>query len=667
MKRAKNLSQICLQLGVGIVGVGLYATPVHASTSGLVISEYRVRGPNGANDEFIEIANTGPAHTVESSSGTGYGIAASDAVVRCSIPDGTVIPQFGHYLCVNSVGYSWGSYPAGVGLLASGDATFATDIPDNSGIALFSTDVPLDFSLVTRMDAVGATTTDALYREGLGHPSIVPFSIDSSFYRNLSTPSISVPGFATLTPGLAEDTDDNATDFVWVDTNGTSAGAGQRLGSPGPENLSSPVTGGGLVVSLLDACVDASTAPNFVRDLTSDPAHNATFGTVEYRRTITNNTDQPLTRLRLRVADQRTFPAPSGVSDMRSTSSVDTVVTVDRSPCDGTTSDVPVVGTTLEREVSQPNGGGFNGSLSVTLAVPLAVGASIDVRVHMGLQQIGLDSFTFVAEALPGGGDASPVLFCMGATVVDDIATFCITPTATNDDYIVTADSLLTVLASEGVLANDLDLDSIVTDVVVESSTSDGTLTLAADGSFTYLPDPGFVGVDTFSYFISDGNSSSPPAVATITVEEALGGTSESGGGSSSDDAGSESEGSTTDVGSTEGSSTTDVGTTEGGTTDVGTTEGGSTEGGSTEGGTTDIGDDSTGGGDSSTIGGTTVSPTDTGAGSSDSEGSSEDTADGEALGDNGGCSCSTDGDGGLAPLGMLALGFVGITRRRRR
>jgi len=42
----------------------------------------------------------------------GYGVAASDGVLRCTIPNGTVIPARGHFLCVNSVGYSLGSYPA---------------------------------------------------------------------------------------------------------------------------------------------------------------------------------------------------------------------------------------------------------------------------------------------------------------------------------------------------------------------------------------------------------------------------------------------------------------------------------------------------------------------------------------------------------------------------
>jgi len=114
--------------------------PAVTATAGqLIISEFRVRGPSGANDEFIEIYNaSGADHTVAASSGTGYGVAASDGTVRCSIPNGTVIPNRGHYLCTNSVAYSLGSYPAGNGTTATGDATYTTDIPDNAGIALFN-------------------------------------------------------------------------------------------------------------------------------------------------------------------------------------------------------------------------------------------------------------------------------------------------------------------------------------------------------------------------------------------------------------------------------------------------------------------------------------------------------------------------------------------------
>jgi len=79
----------------------------------LIISEFRVRGPNGANDEFIEIYNDNDSdHTVTAISGTGYAIAASDGVVRCNHPKRYVIPARGHWLCTNSVGYSLAAYPS---------------------------------------------------------------------------------------------------------------------------------------------------------------------------------------------------------------------------------------------------------------------------------------------------------------------------------------------------------------------------------------------------------------------------------------------------------------------------------------------------------------------------------------------------------------------------
>ena len=167
----------------GLVGL-LLLVSVPASAQ-LVISEFRVRGPSGANDEYVEIMNnTASGHTVTPTSGTGYGLAAG-GTVRCVIPTGTVIPARGRYLCVNSVAYSLASYPAGNGTTATGDATFTTNIPDNAGIALFSTSVPADFSLATRFDAVGSTSeANTLYKEGTGYLALVPFSIDYAFARD---------------------------------------------------------------------------------------------------------------------------------------------------------------------------------------------------------------------------------------------------------------------------------------------------------------------------------------------------------------------------------------------------------------------------------------------------------------------------------------------------
>src|SRR5262249_22825473 len=149
---------------------------------------------------------------------------------------------------------------------------------------------------------------------------------------------------------------------------------------------------------LLDPCVATPSPPNRVRDLTSDPANNSTFGTLDVRRTITNNSGSAVTRLRFRVIDTTTFPAPSGIADLRARSSGDVTVTVDRPPCGSGTSNVLVRGTLLEESTfgQQPNGGAFNSSLGVgviTLVTPLANGASIDVRFLLGVEQTG--SFRF--------------------------------------------------------------------------------------------------------------------------------------------------------------------------------------------------------------------------------------------------------------------------------
>ena len=375
--------------------------------SPLLISEFRVRGPNGANDEFIEVYNnSSSAHVVASSDGSsGYSVAASDGVARCVIPNGTVLPARGHYLCANTIGYSLAAYPAGNGTTATPDAAFTLNINDNAGVALFSTSNPANYNVATRFDAVGSTSeANALYKEGAGYPALIPFSIDYSFYRSFcpvataGADPVCAPGGS----GIPQDTNDNAVDFVFVDTNGTSAGAGQRLGAPGPENLSSPVDdGSGIAHSPFDPAQPDNVSPNVVRDFTSDPPNNSTFGTLSIRRTWTNNTGAPVTRLRFRIAEVETFPAPSGTADLRIRTSVSVVAT----RTNGSTATVQ--GTVLEQPPSQPNGGGFNSSVSagnVSLATPLAAGDSINVQFLFGIQQTGCYRVGILAESLPTGG-----------------------------------------------------------------------------------------------------------------------------------------------------------------------------------------------------------------------------------------------------------------------
>src|SRR5262245_46421071 len=396
-------------------------------TSNLIISEFRLFGPGSTttlrdNNEFIELYNnTDSPLTVSSSSGTGFGVAASDGVLRFTIPNGTVIPARGHFLGVNSTGYAYTNYPEGNGTTSTGDATYTTDIPANAGIALFTTNVPADFSLAHRLDAVGSSSeANTLYKEGTGYPPVNgTFPIEHSFYRNFSSQTVTNPPFPEFVAGdgVPQDTDNNAADFVFVDTNGTSAGAGQRLGAPGPENLSAPIALAPTVENFprspLDPCSTLGTAPNKVRDFTMDAPNNSTQGTVDFRRTWTNNTGGNVSRLRCRILTTSTLPAAVGIADLRARTSTDVVVTVDRAPCGAGTSNITVHGTTLEQatgapNTGQPNGGGFNSSMGVgfiTLGTPLANGASVDVRFLFGIQQTGSYRIAIQLEALPTGGN----------------------------------------------------------------------------------------------------------------------------------------------------------------------------------------------------------------------------------------------------------------------
>lgn len=451
----------CTDTTTGCATVYVYGVLALPSTP-LIISEFRLRGPGADgvvpsadddDDEFVEIYNnSNAAVTVNAFDGSaGFALAASDGVTRFTIPNGTVIPARGHYLGVNSNGYSLGGYPAATtpvkgdgtsvrgmpverpgprskavhgtiqqGVRASvgtataegddlpgpsaaaGDATFTTQIADNAGIALFNTSNPANFSEATRLDAVGSTSElNTLFKEGAGYPAVIPLNIDYSLFRDMCGKGGSTTALGTCpTGGALRDTGDNGADFLYTDANSTDAGAGRRLGAPGPENSTSPIQRNSqLPGSLIFPCVSSSASPNRVRSFTTGSPSTSTFGTLSIRRRITNNTGANVTRLRFRVIDISTVPAPTGSADLRVLSSTPLVVT---NPC--TSLPTTVFGTTLEEPPTQSNGGGFNSSMSastITLVTPLLPGTTYDFQFLLGIQQTGNFKFYVNIETLP--------------------------------------------------------------------------------------------------------------------------------------------------------------------------------------------------------------------------------------------------------------------------
>ncbi len=100
-----------------------------------------------------------------------------------------------------------------------------------------------------------------------------------------------------------------------------------------------------------------------------------------------------MTRIRFRIRDISTIPEV-GVADIRPITSLDAT---------DMASGLLLRGTTLEEPPTQALGGGWNASWNlgiVTLAAPLAPGASVDVQFLVGVQQSGRYRIFVITEAL---------------------------------------------------------------------------------------------------------------------------------------------------------------------------------------------------------------------------------------------------------------------------
>lgn len=424
---------------VFVCGLNLFSAPHAAAQTPavqpgqVIFSEVRFRGPAGDEDEFIELYNNTDADIVVRSSdnSAGWAVVADDGVTRFVIPNNTFIPARGHLLAANANGYSLSAYPAGdpefiegtpitplgdpdgrrfeplapdeatIGPAdESGNSPFGTATPDITysvgvnnfgGVALFTSTVPAQQILANRLDAFGFNVVPQLYREGAG---VAPHGVsnrESSYFRDLRG-------------NLPKDTGDNASDFVLAGT--IPDVTGELLGAPGPENQRSPIQmNSRFAVNNLAPQVSTASAPN--RERTTTPVKNGDLGTLTIRRTFTNNTGRPVTRLRFRVIDITTRgSAPTcgadgatPCADLRVLSSQDGQVS---SPTIGT---VVVRGVRLEEPPEQDSfhGGGYNSSLSadfVTITSPLAPGESVNVQFALGIMRGGTFRFLINIEAL---------------------------------------------------------------------------------------------------------------------------------------------------------------------------------------------------------------------------------------------------------------------------
>ncbi len=381
-----------------------------------LISEIRTSGPGGSGDEFVELYNNSDTpHTVAASDASaGYGLFKMGAscgaapVLVGVIPNGTVIPARGHFLFVGSA-YGLTSYGAG-------DQTLSSDIENDRNVGIFNTSALASLSSVTRLDAVGfgANTggTCDLLREGPTLTPLVGSVLQYSYHRDECGKKGNPATFGPCpTGGATKDTNDNAEDFVFVETTGAVTVAGQRLGAPGPQGMGSPRLNNAIFTLLLDGTKGAPAPPNRDRD-NSISIPNGANGTMTIRRRFVNTTGVPVTQLRFRIVDISSLTAGGGNADMRALSSVTATVNGIQDPATclasngsaTTPCNVTVHGTTLETPPNQPLGGALNsswGTTTITLGTPLAPGASVNLSFLLGVQSTGSFKFFFNVEALP--------------------------------------------------------------------------------------------------------------------------------------------------------------------------------------------------------------------------------------------------------------------------
>ena len=169
-----------------VLGVPLGEHAV-ASTSGVVISEFRFRGPAGGNDEFVELLNasTSPVN-ISGWKLQGCASASGTASDRVAIPAGVTLAAGQHFLFFNSAA------TAGYSGAVAGDLGYGTGFTDGAGARIVNVS-----GLV--IDGVGGNLIGGTQcREGTGIAGMPTANGDQSYERRASG---------------TQDTEDNSADF----------------------------------------------------------------------------------------------------------------------------------------------------------------------------------------------------------------------------------------------------------------------------------------------------------------------------------------------------------------------------------------------------------------------------------------------------------------------
>jgi hypothetical protein len=244
------------------------------AATNVVISEFRVRGPSGSNDEFVEIYN--PTNVAVDISGWKIegGNNSGPTGNRYTFLSGTILQPGQYFLIIGS------SYSGGVPADGIPPATLSSGITDDGGIALTLSDG------TTIIDQAGMSGCATCYKEGTQLTSLgnTPSSnLDRGYERKLGGASDS-----------CQDTNNNSADF-------------QLLNPSNPQNSSSPL-------SLCGVVLPTATSTSTPTD-TGTPTNTATAtSTGIATNTSTATSTSPASTSDVVISEFRTR-GPGGASD----------------------------------------------------------------------------------------------------------------------------------------------------------------------------------------------------------------------------------------------------------------------------------------------------------------------------------------------------------------
>lgn len=194
--------------------------------------------------------------------------------------------------------------------------------------------------------------------------------------------------------------------------------------------------------------------------------------------------------------------------------------TVARDDSTTTVVDVPVTGNVLTNDTAQ-NPDGPTESLTVVNTQPFdtANGGAVTITANGTYTYTpaagftGTDTFEYtVTDGLTS--DVGQVSVSVTPGVGTNIA-----PIAHDDQFSTTVDTPLTITRDD-LLGNDEDPDGDPTQLTGDfvDQPTHGTIGNDGMGNLVYIPDAGYEGTDTFTYYVYDGQDSSNTATVTITI-----------------------------------------------------------------------------------------------------------------------------------------------------